>query len=241
MPMPDRSKSYEENTREQYETLGRFVEAFEALVHEIREACVALLSRDTMHRDLVQVAFHHQVITAKPVFEILRAIVAELISGSIVEQTLLKEGIIEELETTDPRGNPLCFSPAEQDSYLGVMKFIAGEYNDLVETRNALLHGTWFVGYVHESDPTSIEFHVRKYSVTKTGLDPMKELPKNAKELRELAHRCDQVRTWIAALSYCVQGNEKLDVYFDQQQKQWFLKMGGNKTTLPGKLPEAFS
>ena len=235
--MPDRPKSYEENTREQYETLGRFVEAFESLVHETREACVALLSRDTMHRELVQVAFHHQVMTAKPVFEILRAIIAELISGSIAELHLFEEGIIEEFETTDPRGNSLRFSPSEQVSYLGVMKFIANEYTDLYEMRNALLHGTWFVGYVHDSDPTSTEFIVRKYSVAKTGLDPL-DLPKNAKELRELAHRCDQVRTWIATLSYCTQGNEKLDVYFEQQQKLWFLKMGGHKTTLPGKLPE---
>jgi hypothetical protein len=239
--MSEKPKSYEENTREQYETLGRFVEAFEALVDETREACVRILSRKQLHRDLVRVAVAHPVITAKPIFEILRAIIADQISNSLLEQELLRDGVINEIESPDYRGDPLLFSAAEQNSYFAIMKFIADEYNDLVETRNALLHGTWSIGYLHQADPTSEEFYVHKWAVTKRGLWPVEELPKNAEELRLLAHRCDQLRSWIATVSYCAQGNEKLDAYFEQQGKQWSLKMGGNKTMLPRKLPEAFS
>jgi hypothetical protein len=71
------------HSRDQYEALGRFVEAFEAMVAETRETCINLLARSGRHRDLIEIAFHHNVLTAKPVYEIMRAIIAELVNASM--------------------------------------------------------------------------------------------------------------------------------------------------------------
>jgi hypothetical protein len=76
--------------------------------------------------------------------------------------------------------------------------------------------------------------------VTKEGLSPL-DLPKNSTQLKELAHRCDQTRAWIGFLDYCALGTSKLDEIFEQDGKNWFLKIGDHKTTLPGTLPTASS
>ncbi|HWN48568.1 MAG TPA: hypothetical protein VNO18_01820 [Xanthobacteraceae bacterium] len=71
--------SYEKNTKEQYEALGRFVEAFEAMVNEVRESTIALIERDRKHGRLIEIALHHHVLTAKPLYEIFRAVVIPLL------------------------------------------------------------------------------------------------------------------------------------------------------------------
>ena len=59
IPMrPEDDPDYTKNTKEQYEALGRFVEAFEAMVSEVREICIELLSKDGRHRNLIEVPFH---------------------------------------------------------------------------------------------------------------------------------------------------------------------------------------
>jgi outer membrane protein assembly factor BamD (BamD/ComL family) len=52
-------RDYEKNTSAQYEALGRFVEAFEAMVNEARENAIQLIERDPHHGRLVAIALHH--------------------------------------------------------------------------------------------------------------------------------------------------------------------------------------
>src|SRR5712692_4007614 len=80
LPMPKTNEeAYRKNTKEQYEALGRFVEAFEAMVNEARSSSIGLLANDEDHEKLVDVAFHHPALSAKPLFEIMRTIIAELL------------------------------------------------------------------------------------------------------------------------------------------------------------------
>ena len=51
------SGSYEQNTKEHYEHLGRFVEAFEATVQEARDACIDLLGHDRQQSDFLRSRF----------------------------------------------------------------------------------------------------------------------------------------------------------------------------------------
>jgi len=76
IPMPPGSddNAYKKNTTEQYESLGRFVEAFERAVNELRECSITLIERDGKHTRLIEVALHHQALTAKPLFDIFRAL-----------------------------------------------------------------------------------------------------------------------------------------------------------------------
>jgi hypothetical protein len=63
----------------QYEALGRFVEAFEAMVNETRFVSISILSRASARANLLNVVFHHSALSAKPLFEIMRALVADFI------------------------------------------------------------------------------------------------------------------------------------------------------------------
>jgi hypothetical protein len=108
--LPTSEEAYSKNTKEQYEELGRFVEMFELMVNEARESCIDLLSKDGDHRELVQIAFHHQSLTAKPLFEIMRAIITEMIKDQTHfhynERTSL--GAILGQVQSDTTASPIC-------------------------------------------------------------------------------------------------------------------------------------
>ena len=82
--MPEEMDAAEKNIREQYEALGRFVEAFEQMVHEARSACEFLLDPKLERQSVVSTALHHSIMTAKPLFEIMRAVVAETLKNKIM-------------------------------------------------------------------------------------------------------------------------------------------------------------
>jgi hypothetical protein len=236
LPMPPtQNEIYAKNTKDQYEALGRFIEAFEMMVNEVREVSIEIVSRDGKHYELVQVPFHHGALTAKPLYEIMRALIAEVIHDSIDYHKSKEAGVID----NDPplavssTGAPLNFTIADRDVFFGVLKFIADEYNDLVTKRNNLLHATWFIGYVSTDDPNASEFYVRKYTTAKGGLTAL-PLPKNAAELKNLAERCDAVRTWIAWLQSCLKGEDSILDRFESSGGKWFfVSHAGQKTTLP--------
>ena len=149
MPDTEKPKTYEENTKEQYEALGRFVEAFEAMVNEVRESTIALIERDGKHRRQIEIVLHHQVLTAKPLYEIFRAVVVEVVDDAISLKKA-KAGRVFDRDpplVVDLMEKALQFASADRDVFLGVMSTIADEYNTLVNKRNNLLHATWFIGF----------------------------------------------------------------------------------------------
>jgi hypothetical protein len=233
--MSDIDDEYQKNTKEQYESLGRFVEAFEAMVNEVRESIITLLERDYRRRRLIEIVLHNQVFSAKPLYEVFRAVVIEIVDDAIKIQKVRKEGkggSIDRPLFVDALGEPLAFKPEDRDVFLGVMSTIAKEYGSLFETRNGLLHGTWFIGYPSE-DPSSSEFLVLKYKTNKEGLSPV-ALPKNAEELRELTKRCEATREWIAWLRSCLGGPKLIAEWFVKKSGKWFLtRPYGEWTTLP--------
>ena len=129
-------ESYIRNTKAQYEALGRFVEAFESMVEETRASSIDILAQDEGHRKLVNVSLHHSALSAKPLFEIMRALFAELLKRPDLN-----------LETKD------------RETFSGVLSDIAGEYSVLTNVRNNLLHGTWYIGYSSSDDRKLWDFH----------------------------------------------------------------------------------
>lgn len=202
IPMPPTNdEAYAKNVKEQYEALGRFVEAFELMVNEVREVCIERICGDIglgEREPLVEIPFHHQSMTAKPLFDIMRAIVAEIVGRE---------------------KNPHHAQALEFKSLLG---YIEGEYNHLYNKRNELLHGTWLIGYVSEIDPDAKEFFIRKFKTSAEGLVVAKELPKNAPELLELRDRCDVTRTWIGHVDFCLQDDIPLSEFFKHEEKTWY-------------------
>src|SRR5258707_5279501 len=81
--MASEPTAYEKNTRAQYEALGLFVESFEMMVNEVREICIERLCSGlggSERERLTEIPFHHQAMTAKPLFDIMRAIIAEIVN-----------------------------------------------------------------------------------------------------------------------------------------------------------------
>jgi hypothetical protein len=147
-----------------------------------------LASEAGQKQALLHIIFHHQSMTAKPIFEIFRAMTMRTIS----DDHFRKEHVVEQ---------------AVIDTFRGVLAMIAKEYFALSNVRNSLLHGTWFVGYVGD-DPTSPEFDVYKYAVSSDGLSRV-ELPRTAKELMDLSTRCEETRDLISIVHGCIPPDNK--------------------------------
>jgi len=235
--LPTDEREFRKNTTEQYAALGRFVENFELMVNEVRECSIDLVAHDGMNRELVGIAFHHHVLSAMPLIEIFRAIGANIVGLTPVERFNSGEDTFissDPSESSDPDDPKLKFSAADRDAFSAIMKRIFAEYKDLSETRNALLHGTWFVGYGSLQDPNASTFYVQKYQTTKIGLRPVEGLPKSAPDLITLAQRCDDTRNWIGFLDWCLRGQEPFKDRFVHDRSDWFLVIsGGHKTPLP--------
>jgi hypothetical protein len=216
LPMPPTNEeTLKKNTTEQYAALGRFVEAFEFVVNEVREICIERvcngMGRSERER-LVEIAFHHQGMAAKPLFDIMRAIIAEIVS------------------------NPSNFHYADRVAFKSLLGFIESEYSRLYSKRNELLHGTWMIGFVSQDDPDAKEFVVRKYKTTADGLTHA-ELPKNATELLDLVARCENIRTWLGHLDFCFSDKVRISDYFRLELGVWqlFVNVGSPGVTLPRK------
>lgn len=237
MPLPTDEELYAKNTTEQYAELGRFVVSFELMINEVRSNCIGLLGRDATHRGFIAIPFHHYAFSAKPLIEVWRAIVAELVNPKPPParepgDEAVAIGINDPTMLYDADGKPIRFTKGEIEIFQGVLKVIQDEFNDLANKRNNLLHATWFVGFPSRTDPHRAEFLVSKYTTNKNGLAPL-DLPKKATELSELSHRCDRVRDWVGWVDSCLIGMDKVATVFQQGKgKSWDL-IQGRRSTLP--------
>ena len=232
--MPD-DEVYQKNTKEQYEMLGRFVEAFEMMVFEVRQVTLTVSSRDIRNYTLIETILHHNALTAKPLFDILRAVIAEVLKDTIKQQDDRAKGFhdVDGPIWTDGFGKPVPLTIQERDTFLGVMSFINGKYDELAKRRNDLLHGTWFVGYPSSDDPDSAEFYIRRARTSGSGLSFALDLPKKATELKELADKCTDIRDWLSRIEQCFQCELKVkDVFRCSEGTWWMTDPPGTKRTL---------
>ena len=229
LPMPPTDLGEDvKNIKEQYEALGRFVEAFELMVDEVRGVCIDRIwdavvadtgfdiDPDKHHRKhLIEISYHQQNMTAKPLWDTMRSIIAEILSHE---------------------SNP---HHADRSNFKSLLGYMEHEYNSLYWKRNELLHGTWFIGYTSEEDPNSRKFRIRRFKTTADGLVEAKELPQDVSGLSSLTDRCDKLRNWIAEIDFCIRRAWPLSKHFKQDGKKWFHRFVPSSedwTTLPEKL-----
>jgi hypothetical protein len=201
----------EENIKEQHAALGRFVEAFESMVNEVRSVCIKMLQRTPEDWELLNIVFHHNALTAKPLFEIMRALLAQILND---KSRIAAHGI----------------DNADRDGFFGVLREIAGEYSELVNMRNNLLHGTWFIGYADADNPDAAKFFVNKFPAAATGLK-LVDLPVSIEELDGLSVRCNRTRTWIGMVEACFVFSKtglKFKEHFRRDGTKWMLKLAGD-------------
>jgi hypothetical protein len=213
LPMPPTDEAaLAKNKNEQYAALGRFVEAFELMVHEVREICIERICAGIgsgQRESLIEIAFHNQAMSAKPLFDVMRAILAEIVN------------------------DPTNIHHADRTLFKGILGRISGEYSHLFNKRNELIHGTWLVGYTGIDDPNASEFFVQKYKTNADGLVPVADLPRTASQLLELASACDAVRDWLSYVDSSFRDNIKITDFFDKRGDEWTLIVYENAKTLP--------
>ena len=199
-----------ENVQKQYAAIGRFVEAFESMVNEVRSVCIKMLQRRSEDWELLNIVFHHQSLTANPLFEIMRAMIAQILGD-------------------DSKRAAHNIDNADRDGFFGVLKGIADEYSDLVKMRNNLLHGTWFIGFADDNNPDAAKFFVNKFTASATGLKLI-DLPVSVEELDKLTARCNTARTWIGMVEACFVFSKtgfKFKEHFRHDGKYWTLRLAG--------------
>jgi hypothetical protein len=197
-------------TKDHHASLGRFVEAFELMVYQARNSCLEMFrglagpqSYPQMYDSLLHIVFYNQFLTAKPLFEIMRAMTAEVLNDDKFREA-----------------NKL--SAEECSTFLGVLTQINSEYADLVGIRNNLLHGTWFIGNLSGYDPSPMpgRSFVLRGAPSKSGWDTWE--PKD--DLDTLSRRCEIVMHWISAVSECLpfrQTECKITDRFALEGKHW--------------------
>jgi hypothetical protein len=169
----ERDARYKAQTAEQFEALGRFVQAFELMVDAARQALsMHLQSQNPSLVYLTRMIFHHPALTAKPLFELFRAVVYTLVNELL----------------------PGCDeSTALNNKLLGQ---VAKEYTALFETRNMILHGTPLVGFAGAEQDDFSEMMIVKWGVGAQGWK-VYDTPKSAAELLDICARCAKVENAI--------------------------------------------
>ncbi|MEZ5782061.1 MAG: hypothetical protein R3D70_25450 [Rhizobiaceae bacterium] len=200
--MPDttetRDQKRERQVKEQFEALGRFVQAFEALVFSIRSR-VRMLAPTPYNPVLIAIIVNHKALTAQAIWEILRAVMGELSRQSAI-------------------------GDLDDSAFSSIIREIDTEFQALVKDRNSLLHGTWLIGYHAEDDTDYSKFKILNLNPSKSGLGSRADLPTTAEELDELSTRCKALSSKIEGLSFVLAGVVPFLARFEKVGARWVFK-----------------
>ena len=194
-------------TKEQFEWLGRFVQAFELMVSTVRIGCIMNTSFFPKHQQLMNIVFHHQAMSADALFSIFRAIITTVV--------------------TDPESQ---VPPEEQIAYKGVLQQISTEYCDLCSERNKMLHGTWRIGWYYDINETEFEkVFMHKGNVSKDGFRYVSPV-NTVEDLKAVIKRCDDLEDMIGRVNAIFGFRQELRI------SRNFQKVGGRwKTVQPSR------
>ena len=178
--------------------IGEFVEAFELLIMLLRVGCMGFIP---VHQQLLDVILHHESMSARPLFDIWRAL------ASVT------------------RSLHAAASPSKEDAsdkavMDGVMKYIAKEFESAVSNRNMLLHGTWFIGWANATQTDFSNISLDKAKVRATGVHRL-ETPTTKEEIIAITQQIKTLRPLIAEVSCTVKRNEKFGDRFVRNGNKW--------------------
>jgi hypothetical protein len=199
------------NKKEQFEALGKFVQSFEDMVDEARIICMDIfsslsgdLTHQHLHRILLHIVFYHQSITAKPVFEITRAMIGQILND---REYRAKHNIDDDAQVI----------------FFGALTSINTQFQKLVAKRNDLLHATWNIGSCLDTNDSS-EFSVYKPKSNKDGFIGFRDdLPKTAAQLLELSRQCENLTHSMDIIYDCLpmNGTRNIKDCFRRNGNEW--------------------
>lgn len=194
-----REERFRAQTTEQYAALGRFVQAFEQMVDAYRSAIMFMMNGPHPGQQLTRALIYHPVMTAKPLFEVMRA----------------QFGV-----HLDHMGSQL--DGEERRVVEGALGYLAAECSDLFSLRNILVHGTWFIGWASADQQDFSEMEVVKFNIKPSGAR-LAKTPKSAKELDALTARCVAAQQLVQRMWTCFisPGGPRVRRNIRQEGKVW--------------------
>ncbi len=189
-----------------YTELGRFIEAFELLIMQLRNSCVIVLSSPAPKwQPLIRIPFYHAALTAKPLIDIFYAIMGTMIN---------------DIDTI----KAVQLSQNEIDVFKGTLSQTTTDLEKLANKRNNIIHGTWLIGI--NPNPTDFsKFIVSKETTSGEGLKAVANLPRDVAELRTLTQECLRLRDWVGLLTpmFVVGWSIRITnlFRFDEKEKRW--------------------
>lgn len=197
-PPEDRTTRRARQIQESHAAIGEFVEAFELLVTHLRSGCGEFIP---VRQELLDIILHHDAMTAKPLFDIWRALAS-------VTRSLWSAG------------TPTKEDDSDKQMMNAVMKYIAKEFDTAMSNRNMLLHGTWFIGWASATDEDFSHIDLLKAKVKATGLHHL-ETPKTKEEITTMTQQIRALRPLIVEASFTVKRNARFRDRFVQNGDKW--------------------
>lgn len=164
---------YEASTKAQFEALGRFVQAFEHMVSAMRSSMEGRLQQES--RSMVfftRLIFHHNALTAQPLWDLYRAVVYTDVSE-------LRPNI-----------------PPDQEEFHRILATMAKEVGELIKARNIIIHGTPMIGWISSEQEDFTELAINKFRVSATGFGHF-DAPKSEADVLSLVDRCQRAERAI--------------------------------------------
>lgn len=197
-PVETRDQKYVRQTKESFEYLGRFVQAFEYMVSVTRMHCVMITTRGVKHQLLVNTILYHSSLTAMPLFEIMRGLIGQIIKDPDNKMTSREIGIANQ-----------------------ILKQSELEFRSLITQRNDLLHGHWSIGWSNPADTDFSGLNVSKFKTTKTGYEAA-PTPKTIAEMKVLIERCENLGNLLGRFGVCINPEiRSLERNFSKVGKIW--------------------
>jgi hypothetical protein len=174
-----REARYNRQTTENFAAIGRFVQAFELMVHATRTGSLLLVAKDHSQQALLNRILHHSALSAMPLFEIWRSLVTAIVTELLPN-----------------------LAPEQRDTTLLVLSQLAKDFQEIVAERNKLLHATWLIGWAGSGEQDFSRAPAMKFSWDKKGA-LSSHVAETPGELIQLAAKCGDTEHAIRSLVAC--------------------------------------
>jgi hypothetical protein len=169
----------ERQAQENWAMIGRYIQHFELMVDAARSGCLMIMCGDLHHQRLVNIALNHQSMTARPLFDILRSLVYEMLGPS--------ENASEEAQAK---------AKSDRGRANEIFTQLDTDYQAAVKFRNDLVHSTWRIGWGGSETEDFSEMLVYKFKATAKGLR-VSHVAKTKGDIEPEIQRCDGVRSLL--------------------------------------------
>lgn len=207
----------QETARDQFAALGLFIQNFEYVVRDLRDHCAMIVQGRNrgvsggdpkvflISRSIASLVFHSEVMTARPLLEVWRALMSEECRALTMLSKLSEKG---------------------NETALSIAKEVGKEFTALYETRNQIIHASWSIGrWLREEDIKSVL--VEKWKVVASrGFEKRDDLPKTFDELMDLGRKAGKLSSKLGRLIQFIH-------YHPESIEHVFLKVDGEWVFVP--------